>query len=121
MLKNKEELKDTNSAYKFIGYDDQGNREYLVNIKENTHSKKDELNYDDFVFDDLDYDWDFDDTTVNNEVERKPDYIDDDRILTRNDFFRMEWKETQYQIYRLLVNISSSLSNVQEVAKQNNK
>lgn len=61
-----------------------------MNIKENTPSKKDELSYDDFVFDD----WDFDDTTVNNEVERKPDYIDDDRILTRNDFFRMEWKET---------------------------
>ena len=41
-----------------------------------------------------------------------PDFTDDNNILSQNDFFRMEWKETQYQLYRLLLNISSSLSNI---------
>lgn len=118
MLKNKAEMENTNPAYQFVGYDACGNREYLVNVKENTHSNKTATNLDDCLFDG----WDFeDDKSAENEVARTPDYTDDDKILTRNDFFRMDWKETQYQLYRLLVNISSSLSDIQEVAKQNDK
>ena len=92
-----------------MGFDDFGNKEYLVNIKENTYSNKTAINLDDCLFDD----WEFEDNSaVNNEVENTPDYANDDKILTRNDFFKMDWKETQYQIYRLLVNISSSLSDI---------
>ena len=117
-LKPKEELENTNPAYQFVGYDACGNREYLVNIKENNNSNKTVSYLDDCLFDG----WEFEDDKIsNNNVDRTPDYTDDDKILTRNDFFRMDWKETQYQLYRLLVNISSSLSDIQEVAKQNDK
>lgn len=110
----------------------------FVNIRENTGEKKEikldealyddqkakpkkEINLDDALLEDLDFDdnqrkekqrFDWDDT---------PAKETDPNNLTRNDFFRMEWKETQYQLYRLLLNISSSLSNIQEVAKQNDK
>ena len=118
MLKNKDWNENTNSAYQFMGFDDFGNKEYLVNINENNHSNKTATNLDDCLFDD----WEFEDnSTINKEVESTPDYMNDNKILTRNDFYRMEWKETQYQIYRLLVNISSSLSDIKEVPKENEK
>ena len=122
MLKNKAEMENTNPAYQFVGYDACGNREYLVNVKENTHSNKTATNLDDCLFDG----WDFEDDAPENENDKNdvmhtPENVEDDKTLTRNDFFRMDWKETQYQLYRLLVNISSSLSNNQEVAKQNDK
>ena len=122
MLKNKAEMENTNPAYQFVGYDACGNREYLVNVKENTHSNKTATNLDDCIFDG----WDFEDDAPENENDKNdvmhtPEIVEDDKILTRNDIFRMDWKETQYQLYRLLVNISSSLSDIQEVAKQNDK
>lgn len=121
-LKPKEELEIANPAYKFMGYDDCGNKEYLVNVKENTHSNKTATNLDDYLPDC----WDFEDEASENEIEKNdlihtPEITDDEKILTRNDFFRMDWKEAQYQIYRLLVNISSSLSDMKEVAKDGNK
>lgn len=103
-----------------------------VQIKENTGEKK-EINLDDALkskpkkeinLDDaLSDDWDFDDNQQNTNFDWKdtPAKETDANNLTRNDFFKMEWKETQYQLYRLLLNISSSLSNIQEVAKQNDK
>lgn len=106
-----------------------------VQIKENTGKKKEikldnalkskpkkEICLDDALLED----WDFEDDASKKENEKNhmmhtPDFTDDNNILSQNDFFRMEWKETQYQLYRLLLNISSSLSNIQEVAKQNDK
>lgn len=41
----------------------------------------------------------------------------DENNLKKDDFYRMEWKETQYHIYRLLLDISSSLSDIKEVLK----
>ena len=118
MLVNKADMENTSPAYQFMGYDACGNKEYLVNVKENVKSNRVVINLDDGLFDD----WEFEDDTIkNNEVQRTPDYTDDNKILTRNDFFRMEWKETQYQIYRLLVNISSSLSDIQDVANKKEK
>lgn len=116
------ELENMNSAYQFVGYDDCGNKEYLVNVKENTHSNKTATNLDDCLFDG----WDFEDDAPENENDKNdvmhtPEIIEDDKTLTRNDFFKMEWKEAQYQLYRLLVNISSSLSDIKEVAKDGNK
>lgn len=43
------------------------------------------------------------------------------KILTRDDFFSMEWRETQYHIYRLLYNISSFLSDIKEVLSDGTK
>lgn len=111
-----------------------------MTIRENTN-KKEKLNLDDALSNDqkknppeklnlddalLD-DWDFD----NNQQEIKnkqcynwddtPEPEPDEINLSENDFYKMDWKKAQYQIYRLLVNISSSLSNIQEVAKQNDK
>lgn len=116
------ELENMNSAYQFVGYDDCGNKEYLVNVKENTHSNKTATNLDDCLFDG----WDFEDDAPENENDKNdvmhtPEIIEDDKTLTRNDFFKIEWKEAQYQLYRLLVNISSSLSDIKEVAKDGNK
>lgn len=111
-----------------------------VQIKENTSEKKEikldealydgqkskskkEINLDDALLDD----WDFDDDQKETKKEQRYDWQDtpakgiDANNLTQNDFFRMDWKETQYQLYRLLLDISSSLSNIQEVAKQNDK
>ena len=41
----------------------------------------------------------------------------DENNLTKMNFKEMEWKETQYHIYRLLLEISSSLSDIKEVLK----
>ena len=114
------ELENINSAYRFIGYDDCGNKEYLVNVEENTHSNKTVSNIDDALFDG----WDFEDNVSENEKNEPmntPYFTGNDKFLTQNDFYKLDWKETQYQIYRLLVNISSSLSNIQEVAKDGDK
>lgn len=103
-----------------------------VQIKENTGEKK-EINLDDALkskpkkeinLDDaLSDDWDFDDSQQNTNFNWNdtPAKETDANNLTQNDFFRMEWKETQYQLYRLLLDISSSLSNIKEVAKLNDK
>lgn len=76
---------------------------------------KKEINLDDALLED----WDFDDNWKETDFDWKdtPAKETDPNNLSRNDFFRMDWKETQYQLYRLLVNISSSLSDIQEVAK----
>lgn len=91
-----------------------------VIIKENRKEKEkiqlDEDILNDWCFDDNQqkdnqrYDWDY-----------TPEPEPDENNLSENDFYKMDWKKSQYQIYRLLVNISSSLSNIQEVAKQNDK
>ena len=116
------ELENTNPAYQFVGYDACGNREYLVNVKENTYSNKTATNLDDCLFDG----WDFEDDAPENENDKNDvmhttEIVEDNKTLKRNDFFKMEWKEAQYQLYRLLVNISSSLSDIKEVAKDGNK
>ena len=105
-----------------------------VQINENTGEKKEinlddalkskpkkEINLDDALLED----WDFDDNQ--QKKEQRFDWEDtpakgiDANNLSEKDFFKMDWKETQYQLYRLLLNISSSLSDIQEVAKQNDK
>ena len=109
----------------------------FVNIRENTGEKKEikldealyddqkakpkkEINLDDALLDD----WDFDDDQKETKKEQRYDWQDtpaketDPNNLTRNDFFKMDWKETQYQLYRLLVNISSSLSNTGSSEKE---
>ena len=58
MLKNKTKLENENQAYKFIGYDTCGNREFLVNVKENTEQSKSTYDIDDGLLDDYDYEYD---------------------------------------------------------------
>ena len=98
-----------------------------VQIKENT-GEKEKSNRDEALPEELELleEWAFDDQKETKKEQRfnwedTPAKETDANNLTRNDFFKMEWKETQYQLYRLLLNISSSLSNIQEVAKQNDK
>lgn len=112
----------------------------FVNIRENTGKKKEtnldealldenktkpkkEINLDDALLEG----WDFDVDQKENKKKQRYDWEDtpepepDENNLSENDFYRMDWKKAQYQIYRLLLNISSSLSDIQEVAKQNDK
>lgn len=71
--------------------------------------------------------WDFDDNQQKTKKEQRynwdytPEPAPDENNLSENDFYKMDWKKAQYQIYRLLVNISSSLSDVKEVPKENEK
>lgn len=89
------------------------------NLDDSSQKSKKEIKLDDGLFDD----WDFDD----DQKEQVYDWNDtpepepDENNLSENDFYRMDWKKAQYQIYRLLVNISSALSNIQEVPKENEK
>lgn len=53
--------------------------------------------------------------------ENTPETEPDENNFSEKDFYKLDWRQTQYQIYRLLLNISSSLSDKQEVAKQNDK
>lgn len=99
----------------------------FVNIRENT-GEKEKSNRDEALSEELELleEWAFDDENETKKEQRfdwedMPAKETDPNNLSRNDFFRMDWKETQYQLYRLLVNISSSLSDIQEVAKQNDK
>ena len=55
------------------------------------------------------YNYDWDDT---------PEQKQDEKSLSENDFFKMDLKEIQYQLYRLLLNISSSLSNTGSSEKE---
>lgn len=62
----------------------------FINIKENT-GKKEEKNLDNDSLDD----WDFDDSYYN--MDYTPDTEPDEKNLSEKDFFKMDWKETQYQ------------------------
>ena len=95
-----------------------------VQIKENTGEKK-ENNLDASLSEDLALleDWNFDDQKEAKKEQRfdwndTPAKETDPNNLTRNDFFKMDWKETQYQLYKLLLNISSSLSNTGSSEKE---
>ena len=91
-------------------------------VRENKEEKK-EIELDESLFDD----WDFDDDWKETKKEQRynwddtPEPAPDENNLSENDFYKMDWKKAQYQIYRLLVNISSSLSDVKEVPKENEK
>lgn len=96
----------------------------FVNIRENTDEKK-ENNLDESLLEDLALleDLDFDDQKEAKKEQRfdwndTPAKETDPNNLTRNDFFKMDWKETQYQLYKLLLNISSSLSNTGSSEKE---
>ena len=96
----------------------------FVNIRENTDEKK-ENNLDESLSEDLALleDLDFDDQKEAKKEQRfdwndTPAKETDQNNLTRNDFFKMDWKETQYQLYKLLLNISSSLSNTGSSEKE---
>ena len=98
-----------------------------VQIKENT-GEKEKSNLDEALPEEIELleEWDFDDKKETKKEQRfdwddTPAKEPDENNLSENDFYKMDWKKSQYQIYRLLVNISSSLSNIQEVAKQNDK
>ena len=83
----------------------------FIKIKENT-GKKEEKNFDNASLDD----WDFDDSYYN--MDDTPDPEPDAKNLSEKDFFKMDWKETQYQLYKLLLDISSSLSNMGSSKKE---
>ena len=82
--------------------------EHIVQIREN-NNKKPTINLDDGLYDEIpeeyyQYDW-----------QETPKIQKDENNLTQNDFYSMEWKETQYHLYRQLVNISSFLSDIKDV------
>ena len=72
-------------------------------------------------------DWNFDDNQQETKQKKNYDWDDtpdseqDEKNISENDFYKMNWRKSLYLIYKLLVNISSSLSNIQEVGKENNK
>jgi len=93
MLKNKAEMEILSPAYKFVGYDDNGNREFLVNIKENNHSNKTVKNLDDGLLDDELSDDYFD-------CEWREEPPKDENSLTQIDFMRMDFRECEYHLYK---------------------
>ena len=113
---------------------------YNVPIKENI-SKKKEIKLDEALLDDwktkpkknidldealLD-DWSFDDNQQETKKEQRYDWEStpeneiDIYHLTENDFFKMDWRRKLFVLYRLLLNISSFLSDIKEVSKENEK
>ena len=121
-LKPKEELENTNPAYQFVGYDACGNREYLVKVKENTHSNKTATNLDDYLFDD----WDFEDDAPEDKNEKNdmmltPENDFTDTNLTAEQFFQLDYKYSLYLLYRYIQKIDLSLQSLQEVLKDGNK
>lgn len=50
-----------------------------------------------------------------------PNTVQDNKSLTQNDFFRMEWKEIQYHLYKQLLSISSLLTDIKEVLSNDRK
>lgn len=109
-----------------------------VQVKENTGGKKEiklddalldsrkskskkEINLDDALLED----WDFDDNQQKKEhrysQEDTPAKGIDANNLSENDFFKSDWRGSQYQLYKLLLNISSSLSDIKEVLKDETK
>lgn len=107
---------NTNPNYQYIGTNEIGYKEYLVNIKESKGNKK-TINLDDAL---MDCDEFPDDYFVNDWQETRTKETDENN-LTENDFYRMDFKTIQYHIYRQLVNISSLLSDIQEVLKDDTK
>ena len=113
MLENKKKLDHENSPYHYVGKE-LGHDVYLVDIKENK-TKKTEINLDDALLDSSD----FSDEYYDCQWREEPPKNEND--LNQNDFYRMEYKEIQYHIYRQLKNLSSLLSDIKEVVVNGNK
>ena len=113
MLQNKRRLDEVSNAYKYIGQEC-GYNMYLTNIRENTN-KKQKLNLDDALLDDDNFPNEY------YKSEWKEDELKEDDDLSKLDFFRTNSKECQYLIYKQLVSISSSLSDIKEVLSGGNE
>ena len=106
-------------SYRFIGKDENGYNNYFVPIKENTHSNKSVINLDDALLDDDCLDNELPDEYYNCEWKDEPPK--DENSLTQIDFMRMDFRESQYHIYKQLVNISSLLSYIKDVVIDDRK
>lgn len=84
-------------SYKFIGKDENGYNNYFVPIKENTHSNKSVINLDDALLDDDSLD-ELSDDYFDCEWREEPPK--DENSLTQIDFMRMDFRESQYHIYK---------------------
>ena len=92
-----------------------------ITFRENVNEKQ-EISLDESLLEDFDDDNQLKTKTEQHyDCEDTPEPESDEKILSEIDFYRMDWKETQYTIYRLLVNIASSLSYVKDVPKENGK
>ena len=103
-----------------IWYDAIGNQfnEYVVDIKEDEKSRE-VINLDDALKDD---DWkDFEDCFEDYCWDDTPAAEEEEKIYTKKEFLDMDYKECQYHIYKQLVDISSSLSYIKDVAKYGDK
>ena len=93
-------------------YDAIGNemREYKVNVNENQNEKKtinlDDALLDDFTFPDEYYNFSWDDTPVSAK---------DEKNISQQEFYNMDFKSQLYFVYRQLLEISSFLSDINEV------
>ena len=105
-------------SYKFVGKDNCGYDSYLVNTRENNAPKK-IINLDDALLDDDCLDNDLPDEYYNCEWKDEPPK--DENSLTQIDFMRMDFMESQYHIYKQLVNISSLLSYIKDVVKDGSR
>ena len=64
---------------------------------------------------------DFPKEYYNSDWNDTPAAEEEEKILTKHNFLNMDFKECQYHIYKQLVNISSSLSDIKEVLSDGNK
>lgn len=113
MLQNKKRIDQINPAYQYIGKEN-GQNVFLVNIQENKQVKK-KINLDDALLDDLEFPEEY----YNSQW--KEEKTKDENEFNQIDFYRMDYKESQYYIYRQLVSISSLLLDIKEVLKNEKK
>lgn len=110
MLKNKENIYP--DTFKYMGKDN-GLNCYVVPIRENSGKRKKEINLDDALLED------FPDDYYNGSWQDEPRKAENE--LEQIDFFRMDYKESLFCIYKQLVNLSSIISHIQEVVSYGNE
>ena len=109
MISERKRLDEVNPAYRYIGKEN-GYDMYVVPVRENKSVKK-ETNLDDYLLEDEELPKEYYNYSLDDEEKKDKEKNN----YTKNDFFRMEYKDCMYVLYKQMSSLYSSLSVIQEV------